>query len=231
MKTFTYRLFHFFLGWFFRLIFFIIPHGRKNEPKISDGPYAVCSNHMNAVDPIVICDVLRHQQPRYMAKKELFSKPVLGKVIKMLGAFPVDRSGRDAGALIRSVRMIENGCSIGVFPQGTRRPGIHPSKTEPRAGIGVICEHSHVTVLPVFLKTRGYRMKFLRPVHVYVGKPISYDEYTENGRYANDYRHISRYIFSAICSLDPDYAPDEDKVFEEEAETTGAEKQEQTSAE
>jgi 1-acyl-sn-glycerol-3-phosphate acyltransferase len=186
---------------------------------------------MNAVDPIVICDVLRHQQPRYMAKKELFSKPVLGKVIKMLGAFPVDRSGRDAGALIRSVRMIENGCSIGVFPQGTRRPGIHPSKTEPRAGIGVICEHSHVTVLPVFLKTRGYRMKFLRPVHVYVGKPISYDEYTENGRYANDYRHIGRYIFSAICSLDPDYAPDEDKVFEEEAETNGAEKQEQTSAE
>ena len=115
-----------------------------------------------------------------MAKKELFGIPLLGRLITALGAFPVDRSGRDAGVLVKAVKMLDEGYSVGVFPQGTRRPGVHPSETTVRAGIGVICEHSRATVLPVFLKTKNFRVRFLRPTHVYVGKPITYDEYTDS---------------------------------------------------
>jgi len=207
MKTKTYRAWKFFLGWFFRIFFFIIPHGRKNEPKLKDGPYIVCANHLSAVDPIMICDVLRHQQPRYMAKKELFSVPVLGKIIGWLGAYPVDRSGRDAGVLTRTVKMIESGCSIGMFPQGTRRPGIHPSSTPIRNGLGLICSQTKVQVLPVFIKTRNFKFRVLKPVKIYIGEPISYEEYTSNGEFARDYKHISEYVFDKICCLDPDYEP------------------------
>ena len=72
MKSRTYKVMRFLLAWLFRIIFLVIPHGRKNEPKLSEGPYLLCSNHMSAIDPIMICDVVSRQQPRFMAKKELF---------------------------------------------------------------------------------------------------------------------------------------------------------------
>ncbi len=210
MKSRTYKVMRFLLAWLFRIIFLVIPHGRKNEPKLSEGPYLLCSNHMSAIDPIMICDVVSRQQPRFMAKKELFGIPLLGRLITALGAFPVDRSGRDAGVLVKAVKMLDEGYSVGVFPQGTRRPGVHPSETTVRAGIGVICEHSRATVLPVFLKTKNFRVRFLRPTHVYVGKPITYDEYTSGGEHAGDRQYIMDYIFGRICELDPEYKKPED---------------------
>ena len=201
MRSTAYTLFHFFFGWLLRIIFFVLPKGRKNEPKLADGPYIVCSNHISAVDPIMICASVRHQQPRFMAKKELFSVPVLGRVIRGLGAFPVDRSGKDAGVLLKTVKMLEDGYSVGMFPQGTRRPGVDPASTPVRGGLGLICAKTRAQVLPVYLKTAGNRRRFLRPVHVIVGKPIPYEEYTRNGADAATYQEISRYVFDRICAL------------------------------
>lgn len=201
MKSAAYRIWRFLLAWLVHIIFFVIPHGRKNEPDIKDGPYLLCANHIAATDPIVICDSVKKQQPRYMAKKELFSVPVLGRIISSLGAYPVDRAGRDAGVLVKTVKMLEDGYSVGIFPQGTRRPGVDPGETPVKNGVGLICSRSKVKVLPVFIKTKNNRRRFLRPVHVYIGKPITYEEYTSDGTYEHDYRHISEYIFSRICEL------------------------------
>ena len=201
MKSTAYALFRFFFGWLMRVIFFVIPRGRKNEPKLSEGPYIVCSNHLSAVDPIMICAAVRRQQPRFMAKKELFSVPVLGWMIKGLGAFPVDRSGKDAGVLLKSVKMLQDGYCVGLFPQGTRRPGVDPATTPVRGGLGMICAKSKAQVLPVYLKTSGNRVRFLHPVRVIVGKPIPYAEYTRNGENAGAYQQISQYIFDRICDL------------------------------
>lgn len=201
MRSKAYTVLHFLFAWLMRVIFFVIPHGRKNEPKLSEGTYIVCSNHLSAVDPIIICSAIRRQQPRFMAKKELFSVPVLGWMIKGLGAFPVDRSGKDAGVLLKTVQMLEDGYSVGMFPQGTRRPRVDPATTPVRGGLGLICDRSHAQVLPVYLKTSKNRVRWLHPVHVIIGKPIPYEEYTENGAFAGDYTHISKYVFDVICNL------------------------------
>ena len=97
MKSRTYKVMRFLLAWLFRIIFLVIPHGRKNEPKLSEGPYLLCSNHMSAIDPIMICDVVSRQQPRFMAKKELFGIPLLGRLITALGAFPETAAGARPG--------------------------------------------------------------------------------------------------------------------------------------
>ena len=201
MKSGFYAVAHFLFAWLARVIFLVFPKGRKNEPRISDGPYVVCANHMSAIDPIIICAATRRQQPRYMAKKELFSVPVLAPCIKALGAYPVDRSGADAGVVLKTVHMLENGYSVGMFPQGTRRPGVDPATTPVRSGVGFICSHAHAQVLPVYLKVRGNKMGFLRPVRVIIGKPIPYEEYTGGGEREGDAAYISKYIFSRICEL------------------------------
>lgn len=201
MRSKAYTVLHFLFAWLMRVIFFVIPHGRKNEPKLSEGTYIVCSNHLSAVDPIIICSAIRRQQPRFMAKKELFSVPVLGWMIKGLGAIPVDRSGKDAGVLLKTVQMLEDGYSVGIFPQGTRRPGVAPSATPVRGGLGLICAKSHAQVLPVYLKTSGNRVRWLHPVHVYIGKPIPFEEYSQNGTCEREYARISQYVFDRLCDL------------------------------
>lgn len=201
MKSKAYSVMRFLFAWLVHVIFLVIPHGRENEPSLAEGSYLVCSNHISAVDPVMICDTVKKQQPRYMAKKEIFSWPVIGKLVTMLGAYPVDRAGRDAGVILKTVKMLESGYTVGMFPQGTRCPGVDPSDTPVRSGVGLICDKSHTTVLPCYIKTKNNRKRFLRPVHVYIGKPISYDEYTENGKYAGDYKHISQYVFDRICQI------------------------------
>ncbi len=209
MKSVFYAVAHFLLAWLARIIFFVFPKNHKNEPRRADGPYIVCANHISALDPIIICAATRRQQPRYMAKKELFRIPVLSWIIKALGAYPVDRSGADAGVVLKTVRMLENGYSVGMFPQGTRRPGVDPATTPVRNGVGFICSHSKAQVLPVYIKIKGNKPGFLRPVRVIFGKPISYEEYTGDGEHAKDATYISKYIFTRICELGTD--TDEDQ--------------------
>jgi 1-acyl-sn-glycerol-3-phosphate acyltransferase len=142
-----------------------------------------------------------------MAKADLFKNPVLAWLLRSLGAYPVERGGADAGVLKKSIRMLNDGCCVGMFPQGTRRAGVDPSTTTVRGGVGLIAANAKATVLPVFIKSKGNRTRFLRPVHVIVGEPIKYEEYTAGGEKANDYTYISNYVFQRICDL----GKDEDK--------------------
>lgn len=50
----------------------------------------LCSNHISNFDPPTVGIKIR-RQVRFMAKSELFDVPVLGPIIKAVGAFPVKR--------------------------------------------------------------------------------------------------------------------------------------------
>lgn len=65
-----------------------------------------------------------------MAKKELFSIPFIGWLIRTMGAFPVDRAAMDVSAVKKGIKLLESGEMVGIFPQGTRCDGVHPATTE-----------------------------------------------------------------------------------------------------
>ena len=83
-----------------RLLCNIRVRGRENEPTRDQGAYLVIANHRTWADPIYLCVALRHQQPHFMAKKELFKVPLLGWLIRALGAYPVNRGGADVSAIV-----------------------------------------------------------------------------------------------------------------------------------
>ena len=201
MKSRFYAVAHFLLAWAVRVFCLVIPKNKSNEPKRADGPYIVCANHISMLDPVYICASLSRQQPRFMAKAELFKNPVLAWLLRSLGAYPVERGGADAGVLKKSVKMLGEGYCVGIFPQGTRRAGVDPATTAVRGGVGMVASYSKATVLPVFIKSKGNRARFLRPVRIIVGEPIKYDEYTASGEKAGDYNYISKYVFERICAL------------------------------
>lgn len=201
MKSKLYAFLHFILAWLARLVFCISCKTRKKEPPLSDGALLVCANHISVLDPVLICAVLKKHQPRIMAKKELFEVPCLGWLVRQLGAYPIDRKGANADVILKTIRMLEDGYCVGMFPQGTRRADVNPETTTIKAGAGLIASKSKASVLPIHIKTKNYRIKAFRKITIIIGDPIPYDEYTKGGEFAGDSRAITQYIFDRICEL------------------------------
>jgi 1-acyl-sn-glycerol-3-phosphate acyltransferase len=136
-----------------------------------------------------------------MAKKELFSVPVLGWLVGQLGAYPIDRKGANADVILKTIKMLEDGYCVGMFPQGTRRAGVDPETTPVKGGAGLIASKSKANVLPIHIKTKDYRIKAFRKVTLIIGDPIPYEEYTKGGELEGDSRAITQYIFDRIIAL------------------------------
>lgn len=192
-----------------RLPFFLFTrthvHGEQNEPNPEDGPYIICANHTVFSDPIFLCGAMRKQQPHFMAKKELFKIPVLGWLLKGLGAFPVDRKAGDVSAIKRSIALLEEGKCVGIFPQGHRNPGVNPRETEVRHGIGMIASRTHATILPCYLCMPDYKFRFFRRVDIVVGKPMPYEEYAAGLSGKAEYTAITEKVFDRICTLGEEF--------------------------
>ena len=84
-------------------------------------PYIFMSNHVSNIDPPVIVPLLRRRMS-ILAKKELFSFPVLGMALRIGQIVPVDRRNRDAAieSVKRAVEVLRSGSSMLVYPEGTR---------------------------------------------------------------------------------------------------------------
>lgn len=85
-------------------------------------PYVVVANHLSALD-IMACFLAVRIPIRYLAKKELFSVPVLAQGMRAVGIIEVDRSARGAihAAVNRqSHELLEKGRSLIIYAEGTR---------------------------------------------------------------------------------------------------------------
>ena len=201
MKNKLYTVLHFLLAWLVCIIFNVRVQGRLNEPRRADGPYLVCANHQSVLDPIFICAAMRRQQPHFMAKAELFKVPFLGWLVRKLGAYPVSRGKNDVGAIKRTVGLIESGRSVGMFPQGTRCPEKLPRECKVKFGAGMIAAHTSVQILPVHIKIKNYKWRFLRRVTVIIGKPIRFESFGYDHAQSGEYARITGELYNEICRL------------------------------
>jgi 1-acyl-sn-glycerol-3-phosphate acyltransferase len=194
-----YKVLYFLLAPFFKFICGVKVVNPQNEP---DSSFLVCSNHLSALDPIIIAACLKKHQPRYMGKNSLFRIPVLGWLIKALGAFPVDRSSGVEG-IKKSIEMLNDGECVGIFPQGHRNPGMDPRETVVKNGVGMIEARTKSLVFPICIKTKGYKAPLFRRTYVIFGDPIRYEEFnvTESDSSSEKNKKITEYIFDKICDL------------------------------
>ncbi len=173
-------------------------HGLENVP--AEGPAIICSNHI-AIRDVFIIAVSAKRQIRFIAKKELSRVPLLGRIIKALGAVFVDRKGADVGALRSSVELLEQGELISIFPQGHRNPGVDPAKTKIKNGAALIAYRSGADVLPAFINVKKHKYGFFRRVDLYFGELIPNSElgFVNGGK--DEYEAAGKKIFSAILAL------------------------------
>ena len=183
------------VGGLFRLLFGVKVIGAENVPK--DGGVLLCPNHIAAVDVISIGAVCP-RQITCIAKKELFDIPVLGGLVKALGAVKIDRGGADVGAIKVAVSTLESGKVVTIFPQGHRCPGVNPATTKVHHGAALIAYHAKCDVIPVTINIKGAKYGLFKRTEVIFGKPMSYDElgFTSGGR--DEYAAATKKIFDEV---------------------------------
>ena len=141
----------------------------ENMP--AEGPVILAINHQSIWDPLVAASSLP-RRVSFMAKEELFSIPILGKIFSKLGAFPVKRGQGDMNAIRQSLAILKEGRVLGLFPEGTRSKDGEIQKGLP--GMVLLMERSKASVVPV--KVFGTRKLLTRGwgnIAVVVGKPMT----------------------------------------------------------
>lgn len=146
------------------LLYRIKVEGLDNLP--GNGGVILCANHRSLWDPVLMgCSVGR--KVRFMAKEELFKVPVLGMLIRSLGAFPVKRGKADIESIKTALTLLKEGNVLGMFPEGTRvRKG---RKSDAKAGAALIAVKSGVPIVPMAI-SGSYR--FFSKLKIKIGEPF-----------------------------------------------------------
>jgi 1-acyl-sn-glycerol-3-phosphate acyltransferase len=143
-----------------------------------DQPVMYASNHSSMFDIWALFATLPGSV-RFVAKRELFRIPLLGRAMLAVGHVPIDRSARKSAfeAYDEAARMIRSGTSVVVFPEGTRsRTGeLLPFKNAP-FGLAIAAQ---VPIVPVYvhhtfeiLPKGAWRLR-PRPIRLLVAPPIA----------------------------------------------------------
>ena len=167
--------------------------GREN---INDGAALVCVNHSSVLDPIFIGLGLGNKhQPHIIAKKELFSIPILSWLIKGLGAISVDRSKADVGTIKNSLNYLKKGSKVSIFPEGTRVA--NDESNEAKQGAIKIAERAAAPILPIYLPRKK---RIFSKVVIVIGEPYIIPKQSVK-RTHEDYAKLSEEMMEKIIML------------------------------
>lgn len=170
-------------------------------PKL--GPAIIAANHVSYLDPPLLASLVP-RPIRFVAKKEVFAVPFLGRFLRWIGTFPVERDRPDIKAVRESLRVLDRGELLGIFPEGTRhKRGGLGSFLE---GVGWLGIKARVPVIPIAIY--GYvplrdGSTWTRPgrLQILCGRPLKFpvERYASGKR---PYRtEATREVYRAIRAL------------------------------
>ena len=186
MKDLWIRIFNWFAkitGWFpcwlaFRTkIHYVDKKVQTNRIK---GPAIIMSNHIVLFDYVVWLFVFWRRTIRTQAAEVLYTRPMLGPLLKQLGAIYVDRTNRDFSFCDESVQLLKDGWVLTIFPESRL-----PKRGEERplafkTSAAYIALQSGVPVIPVV--TNGSYFNFRRRAQVLIGTPVYAEDLKEEGK-------------------------------------------------
>ena len=93
--------------------------------KVKGQKMLVVSNHQSNIDPLLIISVLENMGLTFIMKESILKIPVVGRWLISAGFLSINRENNREGlkTIIKSIKRVENGYPIGVFPEGTRSKG------------------------------------------------------------------------------------------------------------
>ena len=123
----------------------LVVTGEENIPK--DRNFVLIGNHQSMVDILVILHTIK-RPIGFVAKAELKKVPVLRDWMEALGCVFMNRSDlrESMKALLEGIKMVKEGYSLCIFPEGTRTDG---KMLEFKGGSFKLATKSGAPILPI----------------------------------------------------------------------------------
>jgi 1-acyl-sn-glycerol-3-phosphate acyltransferase len=189
MSTLLYRVVGMVTRPVIRVLFRPRMRGLEHLPR--EGGFVLAPNHLSGFDVWAMNYTLYPRRPRNMAKNELFVRPLLGPIVRSLGAFPA-HTAEEGGGAAAAAELAAQGNVVVIFPEGARRrPG---REHRPRTGAARAALQAGVPLVPAALRgTDGWRR--LRRWRVAVGPAMPLEDLR-----GDDPQRAAREVTSSLWS-------------------------------
>jgi len=137
------------------------------------------SNHQSFLDPLLIGLPLT-RPISFLARDSLFRIPVIGLILRSTYVMPLNREGVGTAGIRETLRRMEQGFRVGIFPEGTR--SIDGTVGPLKPGFAALLRRTSLPVFPVGVagakRALGKGSLILRPCRVCVvfGEPFPPEE-------------------------------------------------------
>lgn len=178
---------------FMHIVFRVKVVNKERFPK--DGPVIVSINHTSYWD-VPLVAAMMPRKLHYMAKRDLFDIPVLGRFMKWAGAFPVSRGKGDVGAIRTALEALSENKVIAIFPEGRRvlKGMTHTAKP----GVALIAEKSGAPILPVAI---GGKYRMFSRIPIVIGEPIWVKKPETGHLSSEELKEISSELIDTILKM------------------------------
>ena len=174
--------------------------GRENVPQSG---CLIVANHVSFMDPTTVAWAVGGEI-FYLARKSLFKPPFWSWFLPICNVLPIDQEGRDSSGLRRIIKMLREGHTVMLFPEGTRSPDGQPQRAEP--GAGLVAIKAGVPILPVrvfgtyeSLSRHTGRLRF-HPIRVVIGQPYL-PTIGEGPREKDSYDRVAQEMMERVAAL------------------------------
>jgi 1-acyl-sn-glycerol-3-phosphate acyltransferase len=176
------------------MLFDLQVYGVENVPQT--GGVLLVANHGSYLDPVLVAVRLR-RPVSFLAKSELFENRWFGWLIRALHAFPVRQGQGDLAAVRETIRRLEEGYALNIYPEGTRTEDGQIAPLQ--RGVALVLRKTNVPIIPVAIdgsfEAWPSKNKIFRPgtIRVLYGKPMHFKDM--------DAHDILAKLHQALCDL------------------------------
>jgi 1-acyl-sn-glycerol-3-phosphate acyltransferase len=188
-----YRFAKPFIKFYYKILFRVKVVGSENIPE--QGAIILCSNHISNNDPLLLGAFIKRRL-NCMAKAELFRIPLLGMIIRSLGAFPVNRDDPGMDSFRKGMEVLKNGKVLCIFAQGRRFREIDAK--DAKAGVALFAMKSGAEVYPIKITPR-YRL--FRKLYIKVGPAVDISAYRGMKARSETLREAAELIINKVAEL------------------------------
>jgi 1-acyl-sn-glycerol-3-phosphate acyltransferase len=164
--------------------------GREHVPP--EGPVILAPVHRSFAD-FGFAAFVTERKLFFMTKDSLWKKPLLGRLLLTLGAFPVHRESADREALRHAEEVLRRGQVLVLFPEGTRQEGAQVNDL--LEGAAFLAARTGASIVPVGIGNsdvampKGKKIPKPLPIRVVVGEALAPPERSQAGRVSRSKVH------------------------------------------